>query len=187
MSSHIRAFIAIELPGEVKSALAGTQDSLRGKGDSKEAKWVRADAMHLTITFLGNTDPHLVDSVIAALEAAVQVTNEFTLTTGAVGVRNKRIVWVEIKESAGLKALKESIDLALTPLGFKREAREFRPHLTLARVRSTTEARRLAGLIRDFEFEKLSFSPSSVTLFKSDLTSVGAHYTILKKIELKVN
>ena len=53
---QIRSFIAIELPGEVKLALARLQDKLKS-GSRAPVKWVDPDIIHLTLKFLGNIDP----------------------------------------------------------------------------------------------------------------------------------
>ena len=47
----MRAFIAIELPEEMRNALAQAQSHLKYTGG--DVKWVAEDNIHLTLKFLG--------------------------------------------------------------------------------------------------------------------------------------
>ncbi len=188
----IRSFIAIELPGEVKSSLAGIQSRLKS-GSRAPAKWVDPAIMHLTLKFLGYVKGDDVGSIIKALEEACRGVSPFHLEMSGLGVfpnpRSVRVVWAGLTgdiEKLGL--LQKRIDAALAPLGFKAEERPFTPHLTLARVREDArpeERQKLGELVDGTVAPDLSFHVDAVHLMKSQLMRTGPVYTRLASVVLK--
>jgi len=90
------------------------------------------------------------------------------------------------KLSAELAGLAGDIEQALEVIGFERESRPFSAHLTLARVRDSGVDRNLRQLLKNYTEVKIpQVSVDSVCLYKSQLTSDGPVYTLLRKIELK--
>lgn len=81
---------------------------------------------------------------------------------------------------ASLAALHDALQSELAEIGFRREKRAFRPHITLGRVRSNS---RLPALRAAFEehrgFDAGDFPIDALTLFESDLRRSGARYTAL--------
>jgi 2'-5' RNA ligase len=184
----IRTFIAIELPEETRQKLAAIQEQL--KQSRAAVRWVRPSSIHLTLKFLGNVHPEQVEDIAAAAALAVRDEAPISLCAGGMGafpsVRKPRVVWVglggEVERLAKIQAGVESV---LEPLGFAREGRGFRPHLTLGRVK---DRRRLQGLIDAMSTLTLpefnSFDADEIILYKSDLRPTGAIYTKLHRIPL---
>jgi len=188
----IRAFIAIELPGQVKAALAQLQGSLR-TSKSASVKWVDPESIHLTIKFLGNVDEAEIPALTKALSEAVKGIAPFSLQLGDPGAfpntHAPRVVWVGVGgEIEPIRALHNNIDRVLTPLGFPPEKRAFSPHLTLGRVRdeaSSSEKKRLGENVANLKTgEKLSFRVESINLMKSILTRESAVYSCLASFAL---
>jgi 2'-5' RNA ligase len=181
---QIRAFIAIELPDQVKCDLSKLLDRIR-PGQERAVKWVDPDSIHLTLKFLGNIPAEKVTDITRAIgEAAAEVV-PFTLRLQGLGafpnLRYPRVVWVGVGGDVGLIVhLKRRIDQALIHLGFPTEDREFSPHLTLGRVRDQTtnqERRSLGESIRSIQLESSPpFLVDKVCLMRSTLTSAGAIY-----------
>ena len=67
----IRAFIAIELPDQIKASLSQLQDTLK-KSRSASVKWVDTEGIHLTLKFLGNVDEGEIPALNKALSEAVE-------------------------------------------------------------------------------------------------------------------
>ncbi len=190
---QIRSFIAIELPTEVKQALASLQAKLKA-GDSRQIKWVEPENMHLTLHFLGNIDPLTVDEIISAINQAAIGTHPFKIQVGGVGafpnIQRVRVIWVglagDIEKLAGLQ---KSIGQNLEPLGFIPEKRPFTPHLTIGRVREFAKPAETAAIgqtIAKTPFAtKLEVTVSTVNLMKSQLTRQGPIYTRVAAIPLK--
>lgn len=188
----IRAFIAIELPDELKLMLKALEQKLKTP-QSKCAKWVDPASIHLTLKFLGNVNPKLVDDVKKVLEVEMRKSQPFTLETARTGcfpnARQPRVFWIGLDgELDKLLDLQSRIDASTGRLGFPGENRPFAAHLTLARLRddcSSTERSRFAGLIEGARLEaNFSMSVDSVSLVRSQLRPEGALYTRLREFRL---
>ena len=189
---QIRAFIAVELPDEIRAAIGKLEEELKSAGNIP-VKWVNPGGMHLTLVFLGNIIDSQIGDITAAMELAAQGIPPFTLEAGTPGafpnLKRVRVVWVGLKGGTDtLCRLQRRIESNLEPLGFVPEVREFTPHLTLARVRneaSAAERNRLGELIFSTEFEAGIIKVSSVSLMRSQLSRTGAVYSRIRSIELK--
>ena len=144
----MRLFVALDFPNVVRDALrdliARLQPECRG------AKWVRPEAMHVTLKFIGEVDAAKLEPIGAAL-ATVHSAQPVDMHFRGLGFfpneRRPRVLWCGVEASANLAELAASVDRALPPLGVAAESREFVPHLTLARFRAEGNSQR--------EFEKL--------------------------------
>ena len=149
----LRTFVAIELPAEVRAAIAAAQAELRGAlGDrAGSVRWVNPAGAHLTLKFLGDTPESAVPGVEAALRAALAGTAAFDLRTGALGCfpsgRAPRVLWLGLDgDLAPLTAARDAVEAAIAPLGWPTEARPFSPHLTLGRLRPEASPAERAGI-----------------------------------------
>ena len=190
---QIRSFIAIELPGELKSGLSQLQAQLKAAGHAP-VKWVDPYSIHLTLKFLGNIAADRVDEITRVMEAAAREISPFHLEVRGLGafpnLRRVQVVWVGVwGEVEQLGQLQRSIESGLAPLGFAPESREFRPHLTIARLReraSLDEQQSFGQLIGSTGFETVyRFGVDSVNLMRSQLTREGAIYTRISSVRLK--
>ena len=184
----IRSFIAIDLPEETRKALTGIQEQL--KQSRAGVRWVRANSIHLTLKFLGDLHPDQVDDIAAVTTQAVR--NEPLLTLRAAGLsafpsqRNPRVIWVGIEgEVKRLTHIQTRLEHDLVPLGFAREQRGFRAHLTLGRVKDKRNRQALTeAMIKLETVEFDSFDVTEIILYKSDLRPTGAIYTKLHRMPL---
>ena len=117
----IRAFIAIELPSQIKAALSELQDNLK-TGKSASVKWVGPEGIHLTLKFLGNVDEAEIPALNKALSEAVRGVAPFYLELGEPGAfpssQAPRVVWVGVGgEIEPLRTLHNNIDRVLDSSG----------------------------------------------------------------------
>ena len=189
----IRSFIAIELPANIKLALARMQAQLKTGGGGR-VKWVDPNIMHLTLKFLGYIDASSTGAITTALEQACRGISPFPAGLDKLGVfpnsRRVQVVWVGLKgEVEKLGRLQKNIDAVLAPLGFAAENRPFTPHLTLARVREEAgpeERQALGRLVTAIVCEGSgSFKVDAVHLVRSQLTRNGPIYTRINSVALK--
>jgi len=180
----IRAFVAIDLPPEVRERLGEIESALRG--GAGEPGWVRPENIHLTLKFIGDVDTGETARIAGALEEAAGVAEPFPVTLGGLEIKNQRMLWLAIEESEALGLIKEGIERELAGIGYEREARAFRPHLTLLRVRRRDILKRLITAVKDLDCEtRLSFTADGITLYSSELAPGGARYTVIKRVGFK--
>ena len=184
----IRSFVAIELTQETREKLVIIQEQI--KQSQAKVRWVNPNGIHLTLKFLGNIHPAQVDEI--AETAAREVENEPPLTLrpsglGAFPIRRKpRVIWIGMEgEVQRLTEIQSRVENALEPLGFVREKRPFRPHLTIGRVKDHRRLQALIDAMTALELPEFdSFDVTEIILYKSDLRPTGAIYTKLHRMSL---
>jgi 2'-5' RNA ligase len=188
MSPPIRSFIAIELPDAVLSRLDTVQQELKSEG--LKVRWVRPQNIHLTLNFLGNVDPADVEKIDAAMAAAVGDFAPFRLKLGGMGVfpgiRRPRVIWVGLGgEMSALQNLQRSLAERLATIGFPKEKKSFKAHLTLGRVREAVNPNSIRQLLQNYsDLGNQNFRVDRIILFKSDLKPSGAVYSHLEQANL---
>lgn len=149
-----------------------------------DVRWVRPEAMHLTLKFLGETMPEQVPPIKTAL-AGLADAHPFQIRLGGLGAfphtAHPKVIWAGIEHGlTDLIRLAENIENRLTKLGWPREERPFRPHLTLGRVRSGHNRANLAALLdRPTPPFRNAITVSGAELIASTLTPAGPIYRIL--------
>ncbi len=183
----IRTFLAIDLPEGIKRGISGLQDRL--KRDECHIGWVRPEAIHLTLKFLGEIDEKGVPEIEAAITKATKGFVPFNLRIMGLGVfpnlKKPGIIWLGINEEGdNLLRLQSRIEEEMEKIGHPREERGFKPHLTIGRVRDPSG---LKGLIDAIESEKEvdlgGFETEAVLIMRSDLRPEGPTYTRLCEIK----
>ena len=188
VSQTIRSFIAIELPAAVIALLDRVQQELKALG--LKARWVRPQSIHLTLKFLGNIDCAVIDEIGRAMAEAAGEYAPFTLTVGGIGffpgIRRPRVVWIGLGgATAVLLNLQGNLADRLAAVGFAKEKRSFKAHLTVGRIRQAVNPNILDQAIQAYSvIGNLKFSADRIILFKSDLKPSGAVYSHLKQVEL---
>lgn len=184
--SLLRAFIAIEIPPEIKKAIAAQIVSLKNSA-GHAVRWVAPENIHLTLKFLGETSPSNVQPLSQALQAECEQHTPFEISVNGLGcfpnAHRPRVIWVGLSIPQELNRLQHKLEQATARLGYEAEDKPFSPHLTIGRVREQATSAELKNI--NCEFEKLhvgslgTFTASSIHLFKSDLKPSGPVYTSL--------
>ncbi len=179
----MRTFIAIPLPESCRVTLEKVQQPMRALG--ADVRWTSISSIHLTLKFRGEIEPSLVPDLAAAVRSIPA--NSFNLCIRGLGafpdMHSPRVIWCGIEgDVRDLESLQARIESECEKLGFEREARAFRPHLTLGRVNGKRNLRPLVDYIRIGTGLESPFAADRVNLYKSDLTPRGAVYTILDSI-----
>ncbi|MGA7843312.1 MAG: RNA 2',3'-cyclic phosphodiesterase [Dehalococcoidales bacterium] len=191
--SLIRAFIAVELPGELKQELAALETQLK-KNSPPVVKWVDPESIHITLKFLGETSDAVIDELLLAMEESVAGVSPFKLEVGKLGafpaVARPQVIWVGVSgDMEKLAQLQKNLEQNTEQLRFKRESRPFSPHLTLGRVREgarVKEIQRIGKLLNETPFTaKHNIEAHEINLLKSQLTQAGAIHTIIGMVKLQ--
>jgi RNA 2',3'-cyclic 3'-phosphodiesterase len=176
----MRLFAALDLPADVRAALAGWARA--AVGDDDRLRLVAAQSLHATLVFLGERpDPGPAAAAIAAALAPAPPAPLLRLD-GALWLapRHPHVLTVALAdESGGLARIHAAVLEALVrDAGHESERRALRPHVTVARVR---------GRIRPFELAPpppAAFVAPSVTLYRSVLGRGPARYDAVTSVPL---
>ena len=181
----MRLFVAIEIPKEVRAAVASLLNEFRAL--SPQTKWVRAENMHLTLKFLGETDAAKlseVKSALVSIHSTQPVMLQFRGLSFFPYAKGPRVFWASIQSTSDLASLAGEIDNAMHKLGFPLESRPFVPHLTLARFNEPRQAAALRNAVVEKASRSIgSFSAREFHLIESKLKSTGAEYATLQTFE----
>ena len=184
----IRAFIAVEVPAEVKNHLSSVSAALGSL--NLDARLAPVSSIHLTLRFLGNIEESRVPEFGDAIRRCARQVRPFPLAVRSLGAfpsrKRPRVVWAGISGDGDLARLHHLLELELQKLGFDREGKRFRPHLTLLRLKSSRNLRRLSGFL-DQDVDRPSpvlFRVRRIHLFESRLHSRGAQHLKLVTAEL---
>jgi RNA 2',3'-cyclic 3'-phosphodiesterase len=166
-----RLFAALELPAEVRRELASF--GREAAAHDRALRPAREDALHLTLAFLGHRALDEIDPAREAVRSVADLTAP-VLTLGDplwLAPRRPHVLTVALEDADGaLGALREAVVERLADaLPWEPEARPFRPHITVARVRREWRPR----LDQLPEPPRATFTADAVVLFRSHLGGGG--------------
>lgn len=186
-TGNIRTFVAIELPASIRATVAEVEDALRAH--ARVLKLVAPDLLHLTVRFLGPVPPARIAVVTDACRRAAAGVTPLSLTltnVGSFGGAAPRVVWVGLRQDAGVESLlrlHRALEEELGAAGFGRDSRPLSPHLTIARVRDTaprSEVLAVGQTVRRLAAGPQlhgTFEACELTVMRSDLGPAGPRYT----------
>jgi len=184
----LRLFVALDLPAGHRREICCRADRLAG--ELPPARWVRADAMHLTLAFLGDTLPEQVAGLAEALTPAFAAVPALDLELAGGGTfpphRPARVAWVGITGPAELAALQRRVAGAAGAfLGRPPERKPFHAHVTVARPRRPWDRRATERFAAAFEGRVGEpFTVGDGVLYRSELSPGGSIYTALERFPL---
>jgi 2'-5' RNA ligase len=189
----VRAFLAIDLPAELKKKLY--QLSYITPPSSLKIKWVEEPNFHITLKFFGDISENFLKKIFKESEKVVKEYVNFKLTIDTTGYFSEkgmpRVVWIGLKlETQQLFNLYQGLEKVFKKLKISDSKEKFHPHITLFRIKNLGNK----GDFKEF-FNKISqeaeglkgfnFLVKELTFFKSTLTPKGPIYEPLYKVGLK--
>jgi 2'-5' RNA ligase len=183
---NIRAFLAIEPTEDILQAVSRLQENLKKEIKGK-ISWTRSQGNHITLKFFGNIDQDDVKNICAIMKKQVASVPTLSLNVEKIGAfpdaRRPRVLWLGTAgDIEKLAALQTRIERDFEGIGFPRENRPFRAHLTLGRIKIPQEIMGISeALHKHNDFIVGKFNCSEIILFQSKLTREGAIYTKLEK------
>ncbi len=181
----MRVFVALDVPDEVRHRISEVSAKLARA--CPQARWARVEGLHVTLKFIGEITPEKVERIkegLATIRSAVPVEMSFRGVGFFPNDRHPRVFWVGIAATPNLAELAADVERRLEPLGFPREQRAFRPHLTLARFQSEEGLERLTEAVRALGAPEFgSTRTRELYLYQSRLKPGGAEYVRLAKFD----
>lgn len=183
----MRLFVSADLDG-LSSEVADVQSLFE---DADGLRFTDPSQAHITLKFLGDTDPERLDELNAELAEAVDESGvePFNAEIGGLGVFPHldyiSVVWVGVREGTEqLTRLHEAIESRTTAIGFDPEDHEFTPHATIARMDHAGGKEIVQDAVsnRDPDIGTVRFE--EIRLTKSELTPDGPEYSTVESFEL---
>jgi 2'-5' RNA ligase len=172
-----RLFIGIALPHSMCKQLAGLPLDMHG------AKCTSMHNFHLTLAFIGEVESSSINAICQSMRRIH--CKQFPLAAKGIGRFDKRILWAGVTSHAQLHPLQAEICTALNAIGVEFDHKPFRPHITLARLRNSTNEEELDAFIAQHKaFRSAPFTVQTFQLFESKSTAQGVQYTPLVSFPL---
>jgi len=183
-----RTFLALPLPKEVHGYLFSFAKQIKNPKDA--INWVKRANIHITLSFLGDTNSELIEEHATHFENLISKYSPIELGLMDTGIfphaNDPRVLWIGAAPyNEALNSFKSELNHIVKELGYEVDYRKFQPHITLGRVKSIT---RKSKFIHDFLLEEvrdMNFEVKQVKWFKSVLTPLGANYEELKAFNFK--
>jgi len=183
----MRLFIALSFP---ESELRAISDRIAiVKSKLPPASWVRPETQHLTFAFLGEQPESLLTTLTPLVEKSLAEVPRFQGHLRGSGffpnARHARVGWVGAGPEEKFRAVADAVRASVKAAGVTLDRADFRPHLTLFRIRDSWPPACIEvfnGALRDYKSDP--FPVDSVTLFSSELNPKGAIHTGLRTFSL---
>ncbi|TGB00697.1 RNA 2',3'-cyclic phosphodiesterase [Halobacillus salinus] len=150
MSSHY--FIGIPVEEEVKEHLIEWQDEL--KQHMNYQVWTEKEDFHITLKFLGACSDDKVEMFISRLQDIHHV-SPFSLVLGPAGSfgdrKQPRVFFASVSDTSAIHILKQEVEEVASKLGWAKEKRAYRPHVTIAKKRAQGTSPLIGGDIPIFQ------------------------------------
>lgn len=186
-----RIFVAVEISEHARAKVARYISDLKSEFSDVKVGWDKPEKLHLTLKFLGDTDEVQLEKLkeICAVISS-EITN-FKLQITKTGVfpspRNARILWLGVEgDVEELQNIHSNLETECEKLGFKKEKRDYKPHLTIGRIREPQKAKDLALTHLENEFEPVELEVSELVIIESKLQPSGSIYSKVQSSRFKV-
>jgi 2'-5' RNA ligase len=182
----MRLFIAFDIDAATRAQLTSVREAIErvisAAASPPRVTWVKSEAAHVTLRFIGETPPQTLEAVQQALGG--MAVEPFEVRWDAVGTfggtRHPRVIW--ISPGSGIEQCRELVgrlDVALEALVGPGESRPFVPHLTLGRVRAPGRRVDWARALAAVRWEPTVTLVDQIVLYQSQLSPKGPTYTAL--------
>jgi 2'-5' RNA ligase len=169
-----RLFIGLELPQGCRETLARLDPAVKG------VRWLPAEQMHLTLSFLGNVEADGEERLREAL-MGVEVPAFFLPIegVGTFGGGHPTVVWAGVgRGHPHLFALHKRIQDAVLGAGLEADLTPFHPHITMGRAKGVSRESLTPFLRRHAEEELGLWKVTGFALVSSMPRPEGAVHEI---------
>jgi 2'-5' RNA ligase len=176
-----RLFSAIEIPRSIAERLIMLRSGLSG------ARWIDPENYHLTLRFIGDVDGATArDFTMALGEIAVPPFEVRLNGLGSFGGNKPRAIFADLAPSEALETLQRAHERAAREAGLPPESRNFKPHVTLARLRGARPDAVAAYLERQGGLTAEPFPVNRFVLYSSRNSVGGGPYVVEAAYDLEL-
>ncbi len=179
----IRVFFGLSLSVEARSRVAALRDDLLQQiGHTVAIRAVGNHALHVTLKYLGNVSPRKLDALVPLLSSRLPACALDAKLCGVVQLGHGTVIALELRETTGeLERLAKSFDEDTAELGYVRDGRGFRPHVTVARLKRPIDLQSQLDAVR-VAAHAIRFD--SLCLFASEADGNGRRYPEIARVPL---
>lgn len=176
-----RLFIALKLPLEIREEVSEIIREVHKPSANK--RWEPKEKLHLTVKFLGNVEEEKLQKVINSFNEAVSGYSKIHASYEKFGFFLPRILWLSLQAGNHLEQMVENIEDRFYKIGFEKENRQFKAHITLLRIKDNPDPE-FINAFRNYKLPEREFDITEAALIKSTLKPTGSVYTDIKTIIL---
>ena len=176
----MRTFMALDIDSRIRQRLACLRQQLNAR-DAK-IRWVEPENLHVTLNFLGEVADSSLPAVCEAATSAAAEIEPFDFDVRGLCCVPKgsrpTMIWAGVSDDTMRMAeLQEQLAARLESLGFRRDSRPFKPHITVARIKSARNPRPLqqaVAILADIDVGRRH--AEELVVYSSQLTLSGPIY-----------
>ena len=187
MSTHdpLRLFFAVELNSALRQALSQLIDELKQEPWGHRVRWVHPENLHVTLRFLGTTNPEKIPELAKHAHNAINKIEPFPLQLHNIrffpSPTAPRAIAADIIPTSELFELAYALEEVASNLGFTPETKPYLPHLTLGRIIH----HHAPNLREELNLNTSPMIVNEIVLFNSKKTEYSQSYTPLEYISLQ--
>ena len=183
----MRVFVAIDIGDamrrEAQRVIAALTVKLEQVKEPPKVAWVKPAALHVTIRFLGEVEEAEVERLKPMLAPPIAMA-PFDVSWRGIGAfpspRHPRALWLGvINGAAQLAAIESEISKRIAGAAVLLDDRALLPHLTLGRIKMSGKGIDWPKILKACELRNVTSHIDKVTLYRSQLSQYGPHYTEL--------
>ena len=174
-----RTFIAVRV--EAGEKLKDAISLLKSELKDENIRWVELSNMHITLAFIGSTGEPVIKNVCSMLKDDFAGFGDIEFNLSGLGVFGNisapRILYAGIENCERLAAAQEIVKNGLKSLGVNLEERQFKPHLTIGKIKDIRDKSILPWMIQKYSGAILqTVNVSEVIYYESVLLPTGPLY-----------
>jgi 2'-5' RNA ligase len=183
MTTPWRCFVSVPIGDDLRAALADALEGWKARSDLSKLRWSDPAGWHLTLAFIGDTEPGAVERLTERLTAAASGHRRFELPTGGLGGfpsdARARVAWYGVADPDGrLERLAADVGRAVD----LEPDRPFTAHLTVARA--TPDRTDLRAWVTEADAPAGVLPVNRVDLMRSHPRNGPARYELLASAPL---
>ena len=182
----LRLFLAISIPSSLESSIDSSARRVRKDLAEREieARWIPKENWHVTLVFIGESDR--MDDIAKMTARVTERVSPFSLDIRGIGAfpeeSSARVIWAGVQKARALVELQGELGQELRSLGIILEDREYKPHLSLARLRNPKRVREFIDSFRKKDFGTINVQ--EVVLYQSITVAPFPRYIPLQRFAL---
>jgi 2'-5' RNA ligase len=182
-----RIFIAVKIDPD--ASLMKIFNTLRTGLKDERIKWTETRNLHITLSFLGDTETGRIGSIDGMLHNIAGSLEPFVISVRGAGlfrnIKDPRVIWLGIEPSVGMENLFTAVREGLKNTGINSGDGRFTPHLTLGRIKGIRNTDVLRKLVTEYSAVEIQRQDiNEVILYESILLPAGPVYRAIGKYKL---